>query len=358
MADMIDKIVEVIINRQTKIPSMKSFSELIFVDTFDPAGTSFATKRVLVIGDPEELIKAGLTTTSVAYKAALKHFSQKPHIGKLHIGCKKPSDASWTVALAAIKKDNNGFYAMATSARTMEEQQEIAEWVEANKKLYVIASGDSLIVEETTGNIASWIKLYNMDRSFVMYHPDCVPNGDGKIILASDPIPDVAICASCLTWNPGSATWVFKDMAAVPTYEVDNSQFETAKTNNAMLYCSVSDVPTTFFGKVGSGEYIDVIHGCDWLEARIQNKIFTDLKKSKKVPFNDTGIEIIKGALKGALQEGIDIAEMLDSYDITVPQKQDVPENERAQRNLPGVEFSAPLSGAIHTARIRGTITL
>jgi len=358
MADLIEKIVEVIINRQTKIPSMKSFSELLFVDTFNPAGTTFANKRVLVIGNPEELIKAGLTTTSVAYKAALKHFSQKPHIGKLYIGCKYLTDTSWTNALSAIKKCNNNFYAVATSARVMEEQQEIAEWIEANKKLYAIASGDPLIVEEEAGNIASFIKLFNMDRSFTFYHPNCAPDENGKLKLSDDVFPDVAICASCLTWNPGSATWVFKDMAAVPTYEVDNSQFETANKNNAMLYCSVADVPTTFFGKVGSGEYIDVIHGCDWLEARIQNKVFTDLKKNKKVPFNAVGIEIIKGALKSALQEGIDVAEMLDSYEITVPEKQDVPEDERAKRNLPGVEFSAPLSGAIHTTRIRGTITL
>ena len=358
MADLIEKIVEVIINRQTKVPSMKSFSELLFVDTFDPAGTTFATKRVLVIGDPEELIKAGLTTTSVAYKAALKHFSQKPHIGKLYVGCKYPTDTSWTNAMSAIKKANNNFYAVATSARTMDEQQEIAEWIEANKKLYSIASGDDLIIEETTGNIASWLKLFNMDRSFVFYHPACAPTETGKLKISDDVFPDVAICASCLTWNPGSATWVFKDMAAVPTYEVDNSQFETAKANNAMLYCSVSDVPTTFFGTVGSGEYIDVIHGCDWLEARIQNKVFTDLKKSKKVPFNDTGIEIIKGALKSALQEGIDVAELIDSYEITAPEKKDVPEDQRAKRDLSGVAFTAPLSGAIHTARIRGTITL
>ena len=357
MAELIDKIVEVIINRQTKIPSMKSFSELLFVDTFDPTNTTFANKRVLVIGDPEELIKAGLTSTSVAYRAAIKHFSQKPHIGKLHIGCKKPTDTSWTDALAAIKKTNNDWYVVSASARTMDEQQEIAEWIEADKKLYSIASGDETIIEADTGDICAWLKLMNMERSFVMFHPDCAPGATGKI-EAKDPLPDVALPAGTLTFNPGSATWMFKDMAAVPTYELDTSQFDTASKKNAMLYCSVSDVPITFWGKVGAGEYIDVMHGCDWLEARIQNKIFTDLKKNKKVPFNAVGIEIIKGALGSALQEGVDVAELIDSYEITVPTKEEVPEDERGKRNLVGVEFSAPLSGAIHTSRIRGTITL
>jgi len=357
MADLLERIVDVIINRQTTVPSMKSFSEHLFVDTFDPTGTTFATKRVLVIGDPEELVTAGLDQDSIAYKAAMKQFSQSPHIGKMYIGCKKPTDATWGAALSAIKKANNGFYAVTTSARTMAQQQEVALWVEANQKLHGIESGDSAIVDEETGDIASWIKLMNLDRSFVFYHPDCAPDAQGKI-TDNDPFPAVAAFGKCLTYNPGSATWMFKDFKAVPTYELDTGPFETATAKNAMLYCLVADVPTTFWGKVGSGEYIDVIHGCDWLRARIQNKVFTDLKKNKKVSFNDTGIGIITAALRSALQEGIDVAELLESYTVKAPDRVSVPEDERGKRNLPGIEFDGPVQGAIHTTRIRGNVTL
>jgi hypothetical protein len=357
MADLLERIVDVVINRQTTVPSMKSFSEHLFVDTFDPSGTKFATKRVLVIGDPEELITAGLTTDSVPYKAAMKQFAQNPHIGQMYVGVKRPSDTSWTVALAAIKKENNGFYAVTTSARTMIEQQEIALWVEANQKLYCIESGDDTIVEEETGDIAAWAKLNNLDRSFVFYHPDCAPGQNGKISV-DDPMPGVACFGSVLTFQPGSATWMFKDFKAVPTYELETGAFNTATAKNVMLYCLVADVPTTFWGKVGSGEYIDIIHGCDWLKARIQNKVFTDLKKNKKVPFNDRGIAIISGALRSALQEGIDVAELLETYDIKTPSREDVPEDERGKRNLPGVSFEAPVQGAIHTTKIRGNVTL
>ena len=357
MADLLERIVDVVINRQTSVPSMKSFSEHLFVDTFNPVGTKFANKRVLVIGDPEELITAGLDADSVPYKAAMKQFSQSPHIGKMYIGCKTPADTNWGVALSAIKKADNGFYAVTTSARTMAEQQEIVLWVEANQKLYGIESGDQNIVDEETGDIAAYIKLNNIDRSFVFYHPDCEPDESGKI-TDDDPMPAVAFFGKQLTFQPGSATWMFKDMNAVPTYELDTGPFETATAKNVLLYCLVADVPTTFWGKVGSGEYIDIIHGCDWLRARIQNKVFTDLKKNKKVPFNDTGIAIITGALRSALQEGKDIAELLDDYTITAPERTNVAEDERGKRNLPGVEFEGPVQGAIHTTRIRGNITL
>jgi len=357
MADLINRIVDVVINRQTTVPSMKSFSEHLFVDTFDPTGTKFATKRVIVIGDPEELITAGLTTSSVAYKAAMKQFAQNPHIGKMYIGVKLPSDPSWTDALSAIKKANNGFYAVSASARTMAEQQEIALWIESNEKLYGAASGDPTIINEETGDLAAWTKLMNPDRTFVFYHPDSAPGENGKI-TSNDPFPEVAAFGYCLTFQPGSATWMFKDFKAVPTYELDTGAFEQASAKNVMLYCLVADVPVTFWGKVGSGEYIDIIHGCDWLKARIQNKVFTDLKKNKKVPFNDTGIAIITGALRSALQEGKDVAELIDDYTITAPEKADVPDDQKATRSLEGVLFDAPVQGAIHTTRIRGNITL
>jgi hypothetical protein len=358
MADLIEKIVDVIIDRQTTVPSMKSFSEHLFVDDFSTEGTTFnAEHRVMVIGDPEELITAGLTANSVPFRAAQKQFSQSPHIQKMYIGVKLNTDADWGVALSAIKKQNNGFYAITSSARVMAEQQVIAQWTEANEKLYGIESGDPLIPNAPTGDIAAWLKLNNLDRSFVLYHPDCIDNGEGKI-RDVDPMPAVALFGSQLTFQPGAATWMFKDMNAVPTYELDTGSFETVSAKNAMLYCLVADVPITFWGKVGSGEYIDIIHGCDWLKARIQNKVFTVLKNRKKVPFTDTGIQIVVDALHAALQEGIDLAELLASFEITHPAAADVAFDEKGKRNLPNVKFDAPLQGAIHTTRIRGTVTL
>jgi hypothetical protein len=240
----------------------------------------------------------------------------------------------------------------------MADQQAIAQWIEANEKLYGIESGDPLIPGAVTGDIAAWIKLNNLDRSFVLYHPDCIQDESTEKITDIDPMPAVALFGSQLTFQPGSATWMFKDMNGVPTYELDTGSFDQATTKNTMLYCLVADVPTTFWGKVGSGEYIDIIHGCDWLKARIQNKVFMALKNAKKVPYTDTGIQIVVDALRAALQEGIDIAELLESFEITHPAAADVPLDEKGKRNLPNVKFEAPLQGAIHTTKMRGTVTL
>jgi hypothetical protein len=358
MADFIDKIVEVVISRNTTAPSMKSFSEHLIVDMFDPAGIApvfDADHRVRVFGSPEEVLSAGFPASSYVYRAFAKQFSQSPHISRAYVGIKLSSDASWADALAAIKNQNNAWYAVSPSARVMAQQQEIAQWIQANKKLAVLTTGDPAVVGAASGDIAAWAKLNNLARVIPFYHPDAgVIDG---LVKPDDPIPEAAYFGKMLTKHPGTPTWKFKRMEAVPTYELGEGQFTASQDKNATVYLSVADVPCTFEGKVASGEYIDVIHGCDWLEARIQNLIFAKLVEIDKVPFTDTCIQIVVNALRQALDEGIK-CDLLAGYDVSYPNAADVPSTEKGKRFLPDVKFDAPLAGAIHAARINGVIRL
>jgi hypothetical protein len=110
---------------------------------------------------------------------------------------------------------------------------------------------------------------------------------------------------------------------------------------------------------VGSGEYIDVIHGLDWLSARIQNLVFTPLVQMDKVPFEDEGITTLVDQLRAGLDEGVKYQILKKgAYTIDAPTADQVPDSAKAQRLLPDVKFRAPLSGAIHKTEIDGTITL
>jgi hypothetical protein len=359
MADLIDKIVKVVITRQTSVPSMKSFSEHLVADMFDPSGITpvfDADHRVRLFSSPSEILEAGFTSDSFIYRAAEKQFSQSPHIGQIYVGLKMSSDASWADTLTAIMNQNNSWYALSTSARTMADQQQIAQWVQANEKLTILATGDDTVINEETGDIASWAKLMNLDRVVVFYHPDAGLNESGKV-KEVDPIPEAAYFGKMLTKHPGSPTWKFKDLQAVPTFALTGGQFTTAMNKNATVYCLVADVAMTFEGKTAAGEYIDVIHGLDWLKARIQNLVFTPMKQMDKIPFTDSGIQIIVGQLRAALDEGVRYS-ILASFDITNPSAAEVPADQKAKRNLPDVNWTSPLAGAIHSTEINGTVTL
>jgi hypothetical protein len=459
MADQLDKIVQVTIERQTRVPSMKSFSEHLVAAEFSPMGIAPVfdpEHRVRIFGSLDEIAAAGFPTDSFVYRAAAKQYSQSNHIGNLYVGWKIPggvnlttgvlsaalvagqvitwtvngtemenisfnteggsgkcidrmaadlndefgslftakkvddrtislygaaatisvtilggeapamsftvepipADPNWTAALTAMKSQNNDWYAISVSARMMANQQECAQWIQANEKLGCLVSGDSVLPDEETGDIAAWAKLNNLDRVFVFYHPDAkLADEQVDAPAPADPIPEAAYFGKMLTKKPGSATWKFWELQSVPTYELTQGQVANVENKNATWYMTTADVPMTSNGQVASGEYIDVIHGLDWLKARIQNLVFTALDNVDKVPFTDEGVQMVVAPLKAALEEAKTNG-ILASYEISYPAVADVSVTDKGNRFLPDVDFTGVLAGAIHSTKIHGVVTL
>jgi len=352
MAEL-DEIVRVNITRQTSVPSMASFSEKFIIDTFDPEGITpvFDEKhRVNVFGSLDEIKEAGFSTRSWIYRNAQKQWSQSPHIGRVYVGLRF-DDEDWTDALSECNNQNNEWYATEAHATAMEEQQEVALWIQANQKLGGIASGDPAIANEASGDIADWLMINNIDRVFCFYHPD--------VDTDNDPFPVAALFGKLLTKHPGSATWALKGLQAVPTCNLSSGQRKRVMDKNALIYTRVASMPITRWGKTGAGEYIDVIHGTDWLSARIQNLVFTPLVQMDKVPFEDEGITTLIDQLRAGLDEGVKYKILKKgAYTIDAPSCDDVADSFKAERLLPDVHWRAPLSGAIHKTEMDGTITL
>jgi hypothetical protein len=457
MADQTDKIVQVVIERQTRVPSMKSFSEHLVAAEFSPVGITPVfdpEHRVRVFGSLDEIAAAGFPLDGFVYRAAAKQYSQSNHIGNMYVGWKIPAgvhittgvlsadlaagqsigwtvgetqmeaisfdtegssekclermvkdlneefgtlftakkvdaktitlygaeaavtvtvsggptmsftaraitaDENWTAALTKIKEQNNDWYAISVSARQMANQQECAQWIQANKKLGGLCSGDSTIADEETGDIAAWAKLNNIERVFIFYHPDAKLTDAAVDALApNDPVPEAAYFGKMLTKKPGSATWKFKELQSVPTYELTQGQVKNVEDKNATWYMTTADVPMTSNGQVASGEYIDVIHGIDWLEARIQNLVFTALVNVDKVPYTDEGVQMVVSPLKDALEEGKKNG-ILASCEVTYPAVAEVSVTDKGKRFLPDVKFTGVLAGAIHSTKINGVVTL
>jgi hypothetical protein len=447
---------------------MKSFSEHLLVDSFNPVGIKPVfdlDHRVREFGSLDEIAEAGFPVKGYVYRAAAKQFSQSPHIGKVFVGWKVPggvydvrfalsaplqagniahltinattvdvafdtvgssegvidelvkqaneelgdqamalkpdplsirfygantqaqltisggttqptviiinngrenpsviqpvpADVTWTEALSAIKSANNDWYAISVSSRMMINQQEIAQWIQANEKLGILTSGDYNLANEESGDIAAWAKLNNLDRVSIFYHPDSKLENSAQDKLAGiDPIPEAAWFGKMLTKHPGSATWKFKELQSVPTYELTQGQVSQVEKKNANWYMTTADVPMTSDGRTAAGEYIDVIHGLDWLKARIQNLVFTPMAQQDKIPYTDAGVQIIVSSLRAALDEGVKYS-ILASYEITYPAVAEIAQNWKAERTLPDVNFTGVLTGAIHRTIINGTITL
>lgn len=370
------RIVKVTISRQLTTPTMESFSGILIAaeflaDSITPAFTE--TERVREYGSLDEIVAAGFLETSYVYLAAQAIFAQNPAVDKVYVGRRLTGEdgaETWTETLDALKLANDSWYGLVVDTRIEDDQKLIAEWVESNKKLCILASGNPDTVDAEYNEdayleaanykgsdvifhptieyapvcLADYLKAANYERSAVIYHPDA----DMVMI-------DAAWIGKLFAKAPGGATWAYKTLAGIPVYSLTPAQINRAAAKNANIYVSAAGVAITLNGTVGSGEYLDIIHGLDWLEARIQNLVYTPLVQQDKIPFTDGGAQIIVSQLKAALQEGKD-ASLLASYEVTVPAVISVPANKKMERTLPNVRFTGVIAGAIHKTEIQGQI--
>lgn len=351
---LINNIVQVTITRQTTVAKVASFNGLLIAEEFLKADiTPSFDERVRAYSSLSEIADAGFLTSSAVYLSAQALFQQNPNIGQIYVGRKLTGvdgSETWTVAMDAIKEDSDAWYGFFIGTRTLADLEEVADWAEANKKLFFISDDDSNIISGT-GDIAEYLETNNYDRSTVLYHPDADLSTD-------DPYAEAAWSGFMFTYEPGEATWAYKQLTGVPAYQLTTAQRNTALGKNCNLFEEIAGVDVTRFGKVGSGEYIDIIRGTDWLEARIQERVFTVLLNNAKVPYTDAGIQSVVAELEGALQEAVDINLITEGFEVTFPAAADISTQDKADRLLPDIEFTATYAGAIHRVEIQGTISL
>lgn len=352
----INRIVEVTITRQTTVPGIPSFSNVLLAGEFLASAVTpvfGVSERVREYGGLTEIATA-FGTTSDVYYAAKQLFSQNPALNKLKVGRKLTGGdgtETWTAALTAIATEDNDWYGLLTLTLTLADQQLAAAWTEANKKLYGIPSADVNVVDGT-GDIAEYINTQGYDRSFVIYHPDAA------LASALAPYPAAAWIGKQFPKNPGSSNWANQTLSGISAVALTGGQLSTIEGKKGNYYVSVAGVSITRLGTVGSGEYIDIIRGVDWLEARIQQLVFTPFIQQEKIPYTNTGVQIVVGQLKAALEEGVTRGLITADYTISYPDVANISAAEKAARNLPDITFNATLQGAINKTNIAGIVAL
>lgn len=252
--------------------------------------------------------------------------------------------------LTAINDENDDWYGLMLTSRVVQDVLDAAAWTEARIKLFGTASDDANILSAvSTTDIAYQLSIAEYARTFVMYHDD-----------AADIYPEAAWFGKQFPTNPGSTTWAFKTLATIPSVKLTDTQRINAQDKNCNTYETRGGVNITYQGKVSAGEFIDIIRGLDWLQARMTERIYSRLVNLPKIPFTDPGVAIIEAEIRAqldiAIAQGLIAAD--PQYTVTAPLVKDVPFNDRANRYLPNVTFFATLSGAIHALEVRGTVSV
>ena len=261
-----DRIVDLTISRATAVVSQAGFGIIAVFGEFAADKTTVAfNERVRAYSGADELAADGWSDDDLVKKAANVIFMQSPSPAEIVV-CRKDAAETWAEAAAAAKLENDSWYGMVFTSRVQADQEAMAAWAEANGKILGLSSGDAKIKDGNDAtDIASHIKSNNYDRSFVIYHSDC-----GTI---NESFADAAWLANRFPYTPGNTTWKFVTLKGVSVYALSTNELNGVLGKNANIYTTVKGLSMTEEGTVGSGEYIDVIRGIDWLHARMQENI-------------------------------------------------------------------------------------
>lgn len=239
----------------------------------------------------------------------------------------------------------NDFYFVLVADATQAEKTAIADVVEANGLKIVVYATDS---EAEVDAFAA--KKY--DRLIIIYHSDL-----GEL-------PEAALVGSVGSKPVGSVTWKFKTLAGVTPQVYSAGQLGALHTKGAISYVTKAGINQTSEGIVSSGEYIDVVHGKDWIRLNVEEQVQKLLSSVDKIPYTDAGIaqleSVVTNVLRTATTNGIVATndEGRALYEITALSRSSVSDNERKSREYNGLGFSFELAGAIHEATIKGEVLI
>jgi hypothetical protein len=171
--------------------------------------------------------------------------------------------------------------------------------------------------------------------------------------------PEFAWMGGQLPKDPGSITWWGKTLTGITPDVLTTTAVTNIKGKNCNIYETIGGVNIVHEGVVPSGEFIDIIRGVDWIQARISENVFSLMVNADKIPFTDPGVEMIKSEIQAVLEDAVDRGILVaNTITITAPKVADVSSVDKANRFLPDVIFGATLAGAIHKVKIDGKLSV
>jgi len=256
---------------------------------------------------------------------------------------------TWVEADAAIRALDTDFYVLTADTKTKADIEALAAVYETLTKMFFARTEDTAVPTSAVDDVGSNLQDATYDRTALFYHGvDC------------DNYPEAAWVGGQLPNDPGSITWKFKPLAGITVDSLTTSEVTYLKAKSVNFHDTVAGVNAVFGeGVVASGEYIDIIRGCDWLQARIAEGVFTLLVNNKKIPFTIQGLAAFENIIRYWLGKGVDAGLLVEGTQVvSIPDIDDISTADKLIRYLNGITFSADLAGAVHKVSIAGKLAV
>lgn len=258
------------------------------------------------------------------------------------------ADAGYDDELTALSLVDDDFYFIALDVNSEANGDLVAAWAETRTKEFIQQTQDTG-EKEGTGTIGTGLQALSYDRTGLLF---------------VEAIHEYGACAWIGTVAPkdaGSVTFKFRNLVGVTPSRLTSTQETNLKNAGTNFYSVVGGLGITQEGTAASGEFLDITHGTDWLVARIQERVFGILANADKVPYEDPSVDSILGEILSVMESAVGPPRNFlraGTLSASAPKVADVDPADRAARLLPDVQFGAQYAGAIHKARLRGTLTV
>jgi len=298
------------------------------------------------------LVVSGATATGVVTLTAVtgKHFALDEISSTFSDVQDETPDVSSVANLAACEAIDSDYYGLISTSKGGPEIVALSAAIEARRKILIIGSMDKDVYNSSAlTDVAGVAKTAGYDRTAIFAQK-------GNHMAQGD----AAIMGNWLPYTPGSETMHLKTISGVAADTYTDTQAGYLNTKNALYYKTVANVNVLLWGKVASGEYLDVVRFIDWLYSNIQEDVFVLVSSNSKIPFTDAGVAQVEGIIRAVLARGISVGGLAASPapNVIVPLVADVATADKAARNLTPITFTATLAGAIHITSITGTVSV
>ena len=349
MAGTINDIININITRERAVPATIGFGWAAFVDS----GADLGADKIREYANLDEVLEdSDLGANSVAF--ARLYFGQAIRPTKLFIiwrdSTAEPTPETFVQAITAARLINDDWYVLAIDSAVKADIEAVAAYIEPLYKVFLANSADVAVYDAgSTTDVAYALKEDNLDRTSLFYHPDAATD-----FVAGAPI------GLLIPKQPGSVQWAYKTFSGISAATMTSGQRNAVHAKNANTYTDRANVSVYEQGKVASGEWIDVIFGIDWIRFTMENRVFTQFVNNDKIPFDDDGIQVIVSAVQSVLDEAVrrKILAASPAPQVTYPLASEVSSQNRADRYLPDINWSARLAGAIIKTQINGKVSV
>lgn len=308
------------------------------------AGTQGKAVPYTEVGSLEEVEKAGFAVDSDVYKAAQLLFMQNEAPSKIAVCASVENVVS---ALPAVLKEGwRQLIVVSSGAEGESTVKEIATYIEGCGKLALYFAS----VAHSETDVLTSLAGFNRTVAVVYDSADVA-------------FPEAAVVGATAGYLAGRITYKNMILKGVTPQEFTDAEVEAIHENKAITILKKAGDIVTSEGICSSGEYIDVVDSMDYILEQIEFQCQSLLNRVPKLSYDNAGISqleaVVVSVLRDAANNGMIAVNDDGDYEYTVNflPRVDCAPADVSTRHYAGGSFSFVLAGAIHTARINGTIS-